>query len=76
MECSVGDTCDTERSSWISGICNYTISRAIIIGAMGSMAATLAHGLVDNSVFVLDLAYIFSLLVALPSLLAPNRNDV
>ena len=32
---------------------------AMAIGLMGSMAALLAHGLVDNSVFVIDLAFIF-----------------
>jgi hypothetical protein len=32
---------------------------------MGSMVNVLAHGLVDNSVFVQDLAYIFVLLLGL-----------
>ncbi len=31
----------------------------LALGLMGSMAALLAHGLIDNSVFVIDLAYIF-----------------
>ncbi|PJF40272.1 MAG: hypothetical protein CUN55_12925, partial [Phototrophicales bacterium] len=32
---------------------------AIVIGVMGTMVNLLAHGLVDNSVFVIDLAYVF-----------------
>ena len=32
---------------------------AMVLGLMGSMAALLAHGLIDNSVFVIDLAFIF-----------------
>jgi O-antigen ligase len=38
---------------------------ALIIGTMGSMLNLLAHGLVDNSIYVLDLAYIYVLLVGL-----------
>jgi O-antigen ligase len=45
------------------------MARALIIGAMGAMAALLAHGLIDNSVYVLDLVYIFMLLWAIPSVL-------
>jgi len=41
---------------------------AVILGTMASMADVLAHGLVDNSVFVLDLSYIYALLMALPVL--------
>lgn len=41
------------------------ISRALIIGAMGSMVNLLAHGIVDNSVFVQDLAYIYVLMIGL-----------
>ena len=32
---------------------------AIALGLIGSMAALLAHGMIDNSVFVIDLAFIF-----------------
>jgi O-antigen ligase len=38
--------------------------RIVLIGTMGAMAALLAHGLIDNSVFVQDLVYIFVMLVA------------
>lgn len=32
---------------------------ALTLGLMGSMASLLAHGFIDNSVFVLDLAFVF-----------------
>ena len=35
--------------------------RALILGLMASMVATLAHGLIDNSFFLVDLAFIFFL---------------
>lgn len=38
---------------------------AVQIGSMGSMINLLAHGLIDNSVFVNDLCYVFALLLAL-----------
>jgi len=37
---------------------------ACVVGALGAMANILAHGLVDNSYFVIDLAYIFCFVVA------------
>jgi O-antigen ligase len=40
---------------------------ALIVGIMGSMINLLAHGLVDNSVFVSDLSYVFVLLLGLIS---------
>jgi O-antigen ligase len=36
-------------------------ARAIILGWIASMAAMLAHGLIDNSYFLVDLAFIFFL---------------
>lgn len=44
---------------------------ALIIGTMGSMANLLSHGLVDNSVYVLDLANIFVLLLVMS---IPEKN--
>ncbi len=38
--------------------------RALILGLMGSMVASLAHGLVDNSIFLVDLAFIFVMTLA------------
>jgi O-antigen ligase len=38
-------------------------TRALALGLMASMAAILAHGLVDNSFFLVDLALIFFLIV-------------
>ncbi|MCY4064565.1 MAG: O-antigen ligase family protein [Chloroflexi bacterium] len=37
---------------------------ALALGLSGSMAALLAHGLVDNSVFVIDLAFLFMFQIA------------
>ncbi|RME30754.1 MAG: hypothetical protein D6793_13000, partial [Thermoflexia bacterium] len=39
--------------------------RALAIGLMGSVADMLAHGLVDHSFFLIDLAYAFFLALAL-----------
>jgi len=36
-------------------------ARAIMLGWLASMAATLAHGLIDNSYFLVDLAFVFFL---------------
>jgi len=47
---------------------DFTLS-AVIGGGIGAMAATLAHGMVDNSIFVQDLMLIFFLLLSLPSII-------
>jgi O-antigen ligase len=39
--------------------------RAVVVGAGGAMANLLAHGLIDNSIFVQDLCYVFVLLLLL-----------
>ena len=48
--------------------------QAVIAGAMGSMAYFLAHGLVDNSYFVTDLAYVFWFSLALVTRLENPRT--
>jgi hypothetical protein len=48
--------------------------RALILGLMGSMVATLAHGMVDNSFFLVDLAYIFFLTLGVVGRLAASRK--
>lgn len=40
-------------------------SRALALGFMGAMADMLAHGLVDHSFFLIDLAFVFFLIVGL-----------
>ncbi|MGQ9502092.1 MAG: O-antigen ligase family protein [Anaerolineae bacterium] len=40
-------------------------ARATLLGLMASMMATLAHGLVDHAFFLVDLAFIFSLIAAI-----------
>lgn len=42
---------------------------AVTIGTTGSMINLLAHGLVDNSIFVQDLAIVFSLLIGVSAVL-------
>ncbi len=42
-------------------------SYAIMLGLLGSMAALLVHGMIDNSVFVIDLAFIFMFQLAATS---------
>lgn len=44
--------------------------RALALGLMGAMADLLAHGLVDHSVFLIDLAFAFFLILALTQALA------
>ena len=51
------------------------VTQALIIGAMAAMAALLAHGLIDNSVYVLDLVYVFMLLWAIPAVLETMQQD-
>jgi len=36
-------------------------TRALLLGLLASLVATLAHGLIDNSIFLVDLAYLFML---------------
>ncbi|MGD1994785.1 MAG: O-antigen ligase family protein [Anaerolineae bacterium] len=47
--------------------------RALALGLMGAMADTLAHGLVDHSFFLIDLAFAFLLIVALAHALRGGR---
>ncbi|MBL8145004.1 MAG: O-antigen ligase family protein [Anaerolineae bacterium] len=52
-----------------------SVRRALIIGAMGSMIGLTVHGMVDNSVFVNDLAIVFMLLLAIPASLPIEPKD-
>jgi O-antigen ligase len=42
----------------------HVLDFAFLVGSIGSMVNLLAHGLIDNSVYVQDLAYVFVLLLA------------
>lgn len=44
---------------------NTLLFAAIRLGVIGSMVNLLAHGMIDNSVFVLDLVYVFVLLLGM-----------
>jgi O-antigen ligase len=50
-----------------------TLEYALMIGAVGCMINLLAHGLVDNSVYVQDLVYVFVLMLALAVRLQNGR---
>lgn len=53
------------------------MSYALVVGAAGCMVGLLAHGIVDNSIFVNDLSYVFVLLVGMISnLRAVNASSV
>jgi O-antigen ligase len=39
--------------------------RALLLGLIASMVALLAHGLVDHAVFLVDLSFVFALLLAM-----------
>jgi hypothetical protein len=39
--------------------------RALLLGLLASLAATLAHGLIDNSLFLVDLMLLFMLSIGL-----------
>ncbi len=66
---------------WLNIITAYRRARqsdvliaALCAGAMGSMTDFLAHGLVDNSYFVIDLAFVFCLTAALSVWLRQNAS--
>ncbi len=46
---------------------------ALLVGTMGSMVNLVAHGLIDNSIYVQDLSYVFVLLLALVGYLTNAR---
>jgi O-antigen ligase len=58
------------------GDANSPDERALALGLMGSMVDFLAHGLVDNSYFLVDLAFAFCLTLALVVELAGPRGTV
>jgi O-antigen ligase len=48
---------------------------ALVVGVMGSMVNLLGHGLVDNSVYVNDLAFVFVLLLGIVAVLKQDSYD-
>jgi O-antigen ligase len=51
----------------------HPLVAALAIGMIGSMANLISHGLVDNSIYVQDLCYVYILLLALASQLSNIR---
>ena len=74
----VGILIGVQATFWRSTFIFYNKLRAspstntliIVIGLMGSMVNLLTHGLVDNSVYVIDLAYVFVFILAISVALA------
>lgn len=49
--------------------------RALLLGLLATLVATLAHGLIDNSVFLVDLMLLFMLSLGLIARLAGAGTD-
>jgi O-antigen ligase len=54
------------RTAWSTASTNHgsVLARALAVGALGSMADFVAHGLVDNGYFLPDMAVVFWLTLA------------
>jgi hypothetical protein len=50
-------------------------AREVTLGLMASMVATLAHGLVDNAFFLVDLGFIFFLTLGVVGRLAASSEQ-
>jgi O-antigen ligase len=51
------------------------IPASLVLGLMGSMVVFLTHGLVDNSFFLVDLAFVFFLTMGVVQTLSVNTNS-
>ena len=51
--------------AWRSFRAAIDYRRALLLGGMAAMVAVLAHGLVDHAIFLIDLAFVFGLLLAM-----------
>lgn len=60
------------RQAWRVREKLFPLLYALLVGTAGSMAGTLAHGLVDNSIFVHDLIYVFALSLFIAHYLAAS----
>lgn len=49
--------------------------KIMVIGVMGAMGATIGHGMIDNSIYVNDLVYIFMLCVAIVAQLSLHNAE-
>jgi O-antigen ligase len=58
-----------------TGLAGIPDRRALALGLMGSMVNFLAHGLVDASYFVIDLAFVFFLTLGVVQWLARSETD-
>jgi putative inorganic carbon (HCO3(-)) transporter len=53
------------RGAWLQFRPATGQRRALLLGLMAAMVALVAHGMVDHAVFVVDLAFVFALLLAM-----------
>ena len=52
-----------------------TLERALLVGLGASMAATVVHGLIDNSFFLVDLSFLWMLNLALTAIIAKEARS-
>jgi O-antigen ligase len=50
--------------------------RLLVLGVMAGMVSFVAHGLVDNAFFLVDLAFVFVLMLALVQAASSDRQDL
>ena len=53
------------RGAWLQFRAATGQRRALLLGLLAAMVALLAHGMVDHAVYVVDLAFVFALLLAM-----------
>jgi putative inorganic carbon (HCO3(-)) transporter len=53
------------RSAWLQFRAATGQRRALLLGLLAAMVALLAHGMVDHAIYVVDLAFVFALLLAM-----------
>jgi len=49
--------------------------QALLLGLLASLVATVAHGLIDNSIFLVDLAYVFMLTLGVMQRVGVEKGD-
>jgi O-antigen ligase len=62
------------RGAWSQLRTALGARRVVLLGLASAMIAALAHGLVDHAIFVIDLAFVFGLLLAISHPLARART--
>jgi O-antigen ligase len=64
-------------SAWRSYRClDEGNARLLVLGLMAGMVSFAAHGLVDNAFFLVDLAFVFVLMLALVQVASCDRKEL